>query len=141
MLESEIIMEKVPHPIPALERKRQVLIVDDNKTVRKAVLRMLVSLGCKVTPAGNGYEGGILFLTRSLDLAIIDLNLPQMKVRQLSRIFKTHSPNTPVIVATGFSNNKPWRQVGMNFVDATIPKPFKLDEIEGTVQRLLGNGR
>jgi CheY-like chemotaxis protein len=140
MLETEIMMEKVPHPIRALGRERQVLVVDDNKTVRKAVTRILISSGYKVTPAGNGYAGGILFLTRSFDLAIIDLNMPQMKVWQLSRIFKTHSPNTPVIVATGFSNDKPWRQVDHNWVDATIQKPFTLKEIEGIVRRLLNSG-
>jgi len=93
MLQSEIVIENGPHPIPALGRKSPVLVVDDNKTNREAVSRMLVSLGHKVTLAGNGFEGGILFLTRSYDLAIIDLDVPQMNIWELARILKEHSPN------------------------------------------------
>lgn len=140
MLQTEIGREKSPHPIPTLGRKRQVLVVDDNKTIREALSRMLVSMGHKVTLAGNGFDGGILFLTRSYDLAIIHLDVPQMNVWELSRIFKDHSPKTPVIMVTGFWEGKHWGNSDMNSVDAIIPKPFKLNDIEGTVRRLLNSG-
>lgn len=141
MLQSEIVMEKRPKPpIPALGRKRHVLVVDDNKTVRDALSRMLVSLGCQVTVAGNGFQGGSLFLTGSYDLTIIDLQVPQMNVWELSRILKDHSPKTPVIVAWGFSGDRDWKTSDTSHVDAIIPRPFKLKEIEGTVGRFLNSG-
>jgi len=140
MLQSEIEMEKGTHLIPALGRKRQVLVVDDNKTVRETVSGMLVSSGYNVTLASNGFEGGILFLTRSYDLAIIDLDVPQMNIWELSRIFKDHSPKTPVIIVTGFREDKHWKNPGTNSVDAMILKPFDMKEIEETVHRLLNSG-
>ena len=140
MLQAETVMGIGPQPIRALGTKAQVILIDDNETVRKAVSTMLVSLGFKVTLAGNGFEGGILFLTRSYDLAIIDLEVPQMNVWELCRIFKEHSPNIPVIVATGLSEGTQWEKVDMKCVNAIIPKPFKLKEIEGTVRRLLNTG-
>jgi DNA-binding response OmpR family regulator len=140
MLQSEIVIEKVPLPPPSLGTKRQVLVIIDNKAVRDALSRMLVSSGHQVTLAGNGFQGGILFLTESYNLAIIALDVPQMNVWELARIFKEHSPNTPVIVATGFTEDKHWEKAGMSGVDAIIPKPFKLNEIEGTVRRLLNGG-
>ena len=140
MLKSEIVREQSPLPIPALGTKRQVLVIEDNKTVRKAVSRRLVSLGYRVTLASSGYEGGILFLTRSFDLAIIDVDAPQMKVWQLSRIFKEHSPTTPVIVANGFTDEKHREEGGKSCVDAIIPKPVKLNDVEWTVWRLLTSG-
>jgi len=140
MLQSEIVMEIGRQPIPALETKRQLLVIEDNKTVREALSRMFVSLGHKVTLAGNGFEGGILFLTRSYDLAIIDLDVPQMNIWELARVLKEHSPKTPVMIITGFSKDKYWGNSDTNNVDAIIPKPFKLNEIEKLVQKLLNSG-
>jgi CheY-like chemotaxis protein len=141
MLELEIMTEKGPHPIPAMAKESRVLVVDDNKTIREALSGMLVSLGYKVTLASNGFEGGILFLTRPYDLAIINLDVPEMNVWELSRIFKDHSPKTPVIMITGFLEGKHWKKSDTNSVDAIIPKPFKLKDIEGTVRRLLYSGK
>jgi len=140
MLQNEIVMEKAPHTISPLGRKRQVLVIDDNKIVRDVLSKMLSSLGYDVVLAGNGFDGGTLFLTSPYDLVIIDLQMPQMNVWELSRIFKERSPKIPVIVVTGFSEDKHWEKVGKSCVDAIIPKPFKQKEIEGTVRRLLNSG-
>ena len=140
MLQSEIVMEIGPQPIPALGTKRQLLIIEDNKTARDALSRMLISLGHKVTLAGNGFNGGLLFCTRDYDLVIIDLQVPQLNVWELSRIFKQRSPSTPVMIITGFSKDKYWGNSDTNNVDAIIPKPFKLNEIEKLVQKLLNSG-
>jgi CheY-like chemotaxis protein len=140
MLGSEIVIEKAPQPLSGFGTKRQVLVITDNKAVREALSKMLISSGQKLTLAGNGFQGGTLFFTGSYDLAIIDLDAPQMNVWELARIFKEHSPNIPVIVATGFAEDRHWEKMGMSCVDAIIPKPFKLNEIEGTVRRLLSAG-
>jgi DNA-binding NtrC family response regulator len=140
MLETGIRMEKDPYPVPAFAAKNKVLVIIDNEAVREALSGMLVSNGHNVTLAGNGFQGGILFLTGSYDLAIIDLDATQMNVWELSSILKEQSPNIPVIVATGFTGDQHWEEVDRNCVDAIIPKPFKLKEIEGTVRRLLNDG-
>jgi DNA-binding response OmpR family regulator len=140
MLQPEIVIELGPQPIPALAKKTQVLVIDDDKAVRETLSRMLVSLGYKVTLAGNGFQGGVLFLTRSYDLAIIDLEVPQMNVWELSSILKERSPKTPVIVVTRFSEDKHWEKADMNCVDAIILKPFLMNEIGKTVRRFLNNG-
>ena len=140
MLEPEIVMEKAPHTIPALGRKRQVLVVDDNEAVQEILSKLLSFLGYDVTLAGNSLEAGTLFLTGSYDLVITDLQMPLMNGWELSRLVKERSPNTPVIVITGFCDDKRWKKMNTNCVDAIIPKPFKLKEIDKTVQRLLNSG-
>jgi hypothetical protein len=42
---------------------------------------------------------------------------------------------------TGFLEGKHWKKSDTNSVDAIIPKPFKLKDIEGTVRRLLYSGK
>ena len=140
LAKTEIGREKSAHPIPTLERKRQVLVVDDNQAVREVVSRTLSFLGYDVTPAGNGLEAGTLFLTGSYDLVITDLQMPLMNGWELSRLIKERSPKTPVMVISGACDEKHWEKTNMRCVDAMIQKPFKLKEIEGTVQRLLNSG-
>ena len=140
MLQHEIVTEQIAHPIPALERKRQVLVIDDDKAVREALSRRLVSLGHNTTLVSNGFDGGVLFCTRDYDLVIIDLQVPQMNVWELSRIFKEHAPKTPVIMAAWFGEDQYWADLGTSRVDALIRKPFTLSEIEKTVERVLNNG-
>jgi CheY-like chemotaxis protein len=139
MLQNEIVMEKAPHTIPLLGRKRQVLVVDDNEAVRDVLSRMLTFLGYDVTLAGNGLEAGTLFLTGSYDLVVTDLQMPLMNGWELSRLIKERSPDTPVIVVSGACDEMQWEKTNMSCVDAIVLKPFGLKEIEGTVRRLLNS--
>jgi CheY-like chemotaxis protein len=139
MLEQEMAMEKGPPTIPALGKKRQVLVVDDNKAVQDVLSRMLSFLGYHVTLAGNGVEGGTLFLTGPYDLVITDLQMPLMNGWELSRLVKERSPKTPVVLVTGSYDEKHCERMSMNCVDAVIPKPFRMQEIEKTIQRLLNS--
>lgn len=140
MLQSEVMMEKRTNALPALRRKRQVLVVDDNKAVQDVLSRMLSFLGYDVTLAGNGLEAGTLFLTGSYDLVITDLQMPLMDGWELSRLIKERSPNTPVMVVSGACDETNGDKTNLSCVDAVILKPFKLKEIEGAVRRLLNNG-
>ena len=137
LAKTEIGREKSPHPIPTLERKRQVLVVDDNQAVREVLSRTLSFLGYDVTPAGNGLEAGTLFLTGSYDLVLTDLQMPLMNGWELSRLVKERCPKTPVIVVTGLSNLNHRENANLNCVDAMIPKPFRLEELDRTLQRFL----
>ncbi len=137
MLASEIAREKGTLPIPPMEGRRQVLVVDDNRAVQDVISRMLTFLGYDVTVASNGIEGGTLFITGSYDLVITDLQMPLLNGWELSRLVKERSPKTPVILVTGSYDEKQCGKMGMNCIDAVIPKPFRLKEIEKTIQRLL----
>jgi CheY-like chemotaxis protein len=140
MLEPEILMEKDPHTIPALPKNGRLLVVDDDRTIQNVLSRILSSMGYDVTLAGNGVEAMALFVTGPYDLVMTDFQMPIMNGWELSRLVKEQSPSTPVIVMTGFCDNRLWEKLKMNCVDAIILKPFKLEELEQTVRRLL-NGR
>ena len=136
----ELVVEKGPEPIPALGNKPRRLVVDDAKDVLWLLSRALSFMGFDVGVAGNGLEAMTLFLTSSYDLLITDLQMPLMNGLELSRLVKEQYPKTPVILVTGFCDDKLFEKANMNCFDAVIPKPFNLDEIEKTVQKLLDRG-
>ena len=140
MLQNEIVRQTGPQPIPRSGRKRQVLVVDDSQAVREVLSKTLCFFGYDVTLAGNGIEAGRLFFTGSYDLVITDLEMPLLNGWELSRLIKERSPNTPVIVVSGAFDEAHWEKMNMNCVDAIVLKPFKLKDIEETVQRLLNSG-
>ena len=141
MLESETVMEKGPHTVPALGRKKQLLVVDDDKAVQTLLARALSLNGYDVALANNGLEALTLFHGNCFDLVLTDLHMPIMDGGRFSRLVKEQSPNTPVIMMTGEADsNRFWEKLNMNCVDAIIPKPFRLKEIDTTVQRLLNSG-
>jgi two-component system capsular synthesis sensor histidine kinase RcsC len=137
MLEFETGRDKAPYPGPVPGRKRKVLVVDDNRAVQDVLSRMISLLGYDVTVAGNGVEGGTLFVTGSYDLVVTDVQMPLMNGWELSRIVKERSPKTPVIVVTGLPEGHHGEKPEKTCVDAVIPKPFRVEEFERTIQRLL----
>jgi CheY-like chemotaxis protein len=140
MLEPEIMMEKGTFTIPVLRKKGQLLVVDDDKAMQEVLSRALSSMGHDVTLAGNGLEAMALFLTGSYDLVMTDFQMPLMNGWALSRLIKEQSPTTPVIVVTGLCDDQHLEKLNTKCVDAVIQKPFKLEEIEQTVKRLLNGG-
>ena len=40
----------------------------------------------------------------------------------------------------GFADGNQWEKLNMNYVDDIVMKPFKLEEIEKTIKRLLSSG-
>lgn len=137
MLQNETVRDQGPHPIPTLGGKRRVLVVDDDKAIQTLLSRTLSFMGHDVHVAGNGLEAMTLFLTGSYDLVITDVQMPLMNGFELSRRVKEQSSKTPVIVVTGGCGDAHWEELNPNCVDAIIPKPFKLKELERTVQGLL----
>jgi CheY-like chemotaxis protein len=140
MLKPEIVMEKDSQAMPTLRKKGQLLVVDDDKSIQVVLSRTLSFMGHDVTLAGNGLEAMSLFLTGSYDLVMTDFQMPLMNGGELSRLVKEQSPSTPVVVVTGTSEDKVLEKLNTNCVDSIIVKPFKLEEIEQTVQRLLNRG-
>jgi two-component system capsular synthesis sensor histidine kinase RcsC len=137
MLASETAVGKEPCKARASARRRQVLVVDDNGGVRDVLSRMLSFLGYDVTVAGNGLEGGTCFLMGSFDLVVTDLQMPLMNGWELARLVKERSAKTPVIVVSGALDRREKEKMNTECVDAMIPKPFRLEEIDETLQRLL----
>lgn len=55
-----------------------VLLVDDNETLRSGLASVLEREGIRVEQAAQGSEAIALALRTELDLAVLDLNLPDM---------------------------------------------------------------
>ena len=71
---------------------KNILIIDDNEEMLNIFKQLLLDEGHRVSTANNGTTGMILFMRKSFDLVITDLNMPEMNgfgvVRRINNIIK-----------------------------------------------------
>ena len=54
----------------------QILIVDDDESIRRMLAAVLVRDGFQVATASSGEEGLALFRTQSPDIVLMDIRMP-----------------------------------------------------------------
>ncbi|RKZ32228.1 hypothetical protein DRQ19_04330, partial [bacterium] len=68
------------------------------------------------------------------DVVFTDLGMPKMNGSELSRCAKQISPQTKVVLITGWSARlKPGK---FKYVDSIVSKPFKINQLLGTINQL-----
>jgi two-component system OmpR family response regulator len=115
----------------------KILIVDDEPTVRDALSDVLSFLGYEVVAKGTGRDARRTFLDDSISLVLTDMDMPEMDGLTLAVHIKDKSPNTPVVLMTGFHREAVTEKLEGRFVDSIILKPFRLEEIEDTLRTTL----
>ena len=119
------------------EGNRRVLIVEDDESLRQIVSRHLRAQGYQVDEASSA-EGAAKAIENGLrpGVVILDLNLPGDTGWDLLRgpaLAAAGSP--PVVIASATTVNP--RRLEEFRVAGYLPKPFPLDTLVDTVERLL----
>lgn len=88
-------------------RPLHILVIDDDPVLGKAIRETLLFDNHRVDLAESGPDGLRIFddlakVANPVDIVISDLGMPQMDGRQVAAVIKNHSPNTPVILLTGY---------------------------------------
>lgn len=83
--------------------KPRVLVVDDEKRVRQACLRLLNDEGCDVKLVNNGLDCLKIISEQHHDIILLDLMMPGMSGMDVLARVKSLHPDTVVIVITGYA--------------------------------------
>ena len=77
----------------------KALVIDDSKAMRSILSRMLQGLGFEVLEASNGREGiERLQATGSVDLALVDWNMPEMNGLEFIRTVRAEQSYDGVLL-------------------------------------------
>ena len=88
------------------ERRIRVLIVDDEQGFREALAKRLDKRGAVVSQAGDGEQALAALDRESVDVVLLDVNMPGLSgLTVLDRIRADH-PNTEVILVTGQASTR-----------------------------------
>ena len=115
-------------------RRKRILLVDDQQSVREAISLLLGLDEHAVIEASNGAEALDLFLHDQFDLVITDFEMPKMKGNELAARIKQLSPAQPILMITAYAEKLGDTD---NPVDAILNKPFALEELRQVMARFL----
>lgn len=119
-----------------------ILIVDDMKSMRLTIRKMLknLNIGATLRFAGNGKEGLEILHNSRFDLAILDWNMPVMNgIATLERIRKDKAlRDMPVIMVTAEAERDIVSHVAEAEIDAYLLKPLTLAALDEKIKTVIG---
>lgn len=116
----------------------QILVVDDEPTVCKAIQMMLSYYGHDVQIATDAKTGLVLFEAGHFDLVITDYLMPEMKGDRLVAQIKQWRPDQRVIMVTAFAEDFLEYGKPTGGVDYVLSKPFSLEELRTAIAEVMG---
>jgi len=81
-----------------------ILIIDDEKSIRKTLTEILSYEGYKIDEAGDGEEGLKKFSEKTYDVVLCDIKMPKLDGIEFLDRSKQINPDVPVIMISGHGN-------------------------------------
>lgn len=107
----------------------KVLIAEDEEITVKHLTNALKAEGCLVTSTVNGLDALQKIEAGSFDLLIADIKMPGMTGIELLGRVKEKSPETDVVIITGFGSIGSAVEAMKKGATEYVTKPFDLDEL------------
>ncbi len=115
----------------------RLLVIEDDATLRASLVARLNEAGFAVEQAADGKEGLYYALEYPIDLAIIDLGLPEMSGLDLIRAARDKGKSYPILILTArdrWQDKVDGLEAG---ADDYVVKPFHFEEVHARVNALL----
>ena len=113
-----------------------LLIVDDERSVREACREVAMSLGFATLVADSAEHAYRLLDTQAFDAVLLDLRLPGAGGLEALRRIKERRPDAIVIVVTGYGTVQSAVQAMKNGAYDYVTKPFSVDELKLLLERV-----
>lgn len=115
---------------------KNILIVDDEKTITDVVEVYLINAGYNVFKAHNGKEALNTFNHEYIDLIILDLMLPDMSGEEICQTIKSKS-TIPIIMLTAKVEEENILEGFSLGADDYVVKPFSVKQLVARVTAIL----
>ena len=115
----------------------RLLVIEDDNTLRESLVGRLGAAGFAIEQAADGKEGLYFGLEYPIDLAIIDLGLPEMSGLELIRELRKQGKSYPILILTARDR---WEDKvdGLDAgADDYVVKPFQFEEVLARVNALV----
>ncbi|MDH5386272.1 MAG: sigma-54 dependent transcriptional regulator, partial [Candidatus Aminicenantes bacterium] len=120
-----------------MTKTTNVLIVDDEKVIRDSCSQILKKEGYKVKVASEGNGGLSSFKEEVFHVVILDLKLPGMDGMEVLARIKEESPETPVIIITGFASIESAVEAIKKGAFEYLTKPFTPEELRVSIKKAI----
>jgi len=116
-----------------------VLIIEDEEMVIDVLMAFLKKFGCKVLMAKTGQEAIDMAGKHSnqIDLALLDIELPDMGGNIVYQHLRKACPDIKVVVCSGYSVGGPVQEVLESGAQGFIQKPFSYSALSQTLNEII----
>lgn len=114
---------------------KKILVIDDDESVLDAIKNALNYGGYEVAVTGRSTDTFKLLHTFQPGLVLIDFMLDGANGGEICHQIKMENPLLPVVIISAYS--RVFLSLGNYGCDATISKPFGLDDLLNTVSQLM----
>jgi signal transduction histidine kinase/CheY-like chemotaxis protein len=123
-------------PVPA---GTQIMVVDDELGVRRAVQRLLSRLGYRSIAACSGLEAVELFRAnrKSIGMVIVDLSMPEIDGEETCQRLRQIDPDVRVVVSSGYLEDDRLEALRRAGVDVCLRKPYEARELSRVIRAVL----
>lgn len=119
-----------------MEKKKHILVIDDEQALLQLVKNILEPKGYKVSLAASGHSGLALMEKEPPDLIILDMKMPGLNGFQVLDIIRQRS-NVPVIMLTGVIDKNILSKSLNIGADDYVTKPFNPDVLVARIEAKL----
>ncbi len=135
-------------PVRMVEQKRRarlprgsehILLIDDEVSVCEIAKDMLSGLGYTVMYVHDGKAGVEFYRTRraSIDLVLMNMNMPLMGGRETFRQLRSINPEVPILIVTGHGKAVVDEVSWASEISGYLQKPFQLEDLAAKVRAVL----
>ncbi len=121
--------------------KASILVVDDDRAIRESLNSLLSDKGYDVFTVEDGHQAIDAVRQREWDIALVDLKMPGIDGLEVLREVTKISPNTRVIIITGYATVESAVEAMKQGAVDYIAKPFTVDELLIRLEKTLENVR
>jgi len=116
----------------------KILIAEDVESNFLYIKAVLSKLNATIFWAKNGLEAiEICNNEPTIDLVLMDLQMPEMNGYEATRILKKKYPNLPIVAQTAFAMSDDREKALDSGCDDYLAKPFAFKELSARIQALL----
>ncbi|MDX1472213.1 MAG: response regulator, partial [Flavobacteriaceae bacterium] len=119
-------------------RKGSILVVDDEEFICSLIKEALVDFGHRVDIAHSGESALALLRKGHYDIIYLDLTIYGKNIIELFREIRFLVPASVIIIISGTPDEETVDKLMVEGAFSLIKKPFKMEEIRKTVERVLG---
>jgi DNA-binding NtrC family response regulator len=118
-------------------KKANILLIDDDDSLRRVIEFSLTEAGYKVKAAADGEEGLRLFEKEPFDAVITDITMPGMNGMEVLARVHERDAQIPVVVITAYGTIENAVEAMKKGAFDYITKPFNREELRITLQKAL----
>lgn len=135
-LDEDTVVKKESSEAVTVQKKINVLIIEDEKPVCEVLEEILINEGHNIYTVCDGEQGVDVFRKKKFDLVITDLAMPGMTGWQVAKEIKKIDKNMPIILTTGWDLMPSEEESDKKNVDIIVRKPFTVNSLTEAIKEV-----